>query len=370
VEQKVPEEKVVLNQGEVHTGEVVDKKELKPKKRKKWLFIILLLFTFVIPIIPGILFLPLYVFVAQPFQVSGDAMLPNYVGGQYVLTNKLVYTFEDPQRGDVLIHRRTGDLSKDFIQRIVGLPGERISFEDGKVLINGQMLGEDYLGENAITHKGIFFGDKEEVIVPENSYFVMGDNRPFSSDSREWGFVPRENIIGKVWFCYYNCEKVRNFTSDNSQMTISPTITQVSEKKIAPTVVITQKPSIPLTPSPTVSQYKYTLKKSNDSVTTGVHEDNSGYAVYAILHDENGNVVTDQAGYHYEWTVDDPSLLVTDKGVRGGSFDGCTHGIRPPCPNDHFNIHAEKTGTTTLRVKVANGSGVILAETSFPLTIN
>jgi signal peptidase I len=159
--------------------------------------------------------------VAQNFRVEGPSMEPGLHNGQYLLVNKAVYfklnigtlskyipflnaddgeekfLFHGPQRGDVIVFRYPRDPDRDFIKRVIGIPGDRIRVEDGLVYVNDVLLEEDYI--SSPTGRDT---DGEE-IVPEKSYFVMGDNRPNSSDSRSWGFVPEENIIGKALFTYW-----------------------------------------------------------------------------------------------------------------------------------------------------------------------
>lgn len=148
-----------------------------------------------------------YLFIAQPFQIAGQAMAPNYVNGQYYLANKLTYRTAEPARGEVVVFKYPKEPDKDFIKRIIGLSGDTVSLQNGKVLINNQPLDESsYLTGDVQTYGGAFLQEGQSINVPSGQYFVLGDNRPHSSDSREWGFVPAKNIIGKISFCYYKCE--------------------------------------------------------------------------------------------------------------------------------------------------------------------
>lgn len=156
--------------------------------------------------------------VAQNFRVEGPSMEPGLHDGQYLLVNKAVYfrldmdtlskyipfinggstryLFHAPERGDVIVFRYPNDPSRDFIKRVIGVPGDTVSIQEGVVSVNGVPLEEPYI--NFATG-----GDKEAVVVPPGNYFVLGDNRANSSDSRSWGFVPEENIIGKAMFSYW-----------------------------------------------------------------------------------------------------------------------------------------------------------------------
>jgi signal peptidase I len=158
--------------------------------------------------------------VAQNFRVEGPSMEPGLHDGQYLLVNKAVYfkldldvlskylpfidggdnpsrfLFHGPERGDVVVFRYPRDPSRDFIKRIIGVPGDTVSISNGIVTVNGAVLDEDYINTGANSNM-------DPKVVPEGSYFVMGDNRPNSSDSRNWGFVPEENIIGKAMLSYW-----------------------------------------------------------------------------------------------------------------------------------------------------------------------
>ncbi len=150
-----------------------------------------------------VIFLLIYLFLWQPHRIKGHSMEPNFHDGELILTNKISYQLHNPQRGDVIVFRAPMEEDKDYIKRIIGLPGERVMVKDGKVYINGHRLEEPYLSSSVVTQGSYYLPEGQEKIVPPKSYVVMGDNRPFSSDSREWGPVPYKNIIGKTWFRYW-----------------------------------------------------------------------------------------------------------------------------------------------------------------------
>jgi len=132
--------------------------------------------------------------------VEGACMEPNLHTGERVLVMKSTYWFADPHRGDVIVFKPTeaakqGRKIDAMIKRVIGLPGDNISISDGKVYINGSVLDEPYA-------HGSTSPDSTKV-VPAGNYFMMGDNRESSDDSRSWGMLPRENIIGKAWLCYW-----------------------------------------------------------------------------------------------------------------------------------------------------------------------
>ncbi len=137
-------------------------------------------------------------FVAQPFLVSGASMEPTFENGDYLLVDELAYRFREPARGEVIVFRYPGDERSFYIKRIIGLPGERVVVENGTVEIwNGDgeaVLHEPYLSPLA---RG---GDLFDVTLGEGEYFMMGDNRNFSFDSRSWGPLARGDIMGFVRF--------------------------------------------------------------------------------------------------------------------------------------------------------------------------
>ncbi len=158
--------------------------------------------------IVGVIVLVIHYLIAEPHLVSGNSMVPNFIDGDYIITNKLATRFSTPKRGEVIILKYPRDFNKVFIKRIVGMPGERIKITDGIVSINGQILQEPYLPKDTVTQVRGFISDGEELTIPDGQYFVMGDNREGSSDSREWGPLKRELIIGQAIFRYWPLPKV------------------------------------------------------------------------------------------------------------------------------------------------------------------
>lgn len=150
----------------------------------------------------------IYLFVAQPHKVSGASMFPNFHDGDYIMTDKVTYRFSQPKRGDIVVFKNPRDKSQDFIKRITGLPGDRVAIESNQVLVNGRSLVEPYTNPATATEPGSFLQDGQEVTVAEDHYLVLGDNRGRSSDSREWGFISKEEIIGRVFFRYWPKETV------------------------------------------------------------------------------------------------------------------------------------------------------------------
>lgn len=185
-------------------------------------------------------------FIAEPFRIPSGSMMPTLLHGDFILVNKFSYGVRLPvthtkiidvglpRRGDVAVFRFPKNPSDDYIKRVIGLPGDRITYIDKTLYINGKRIEQDengiYHGKGAnsvmngteifnedletVLHKVLIkqsrfnntrqFGSESEIHVPENHYFVMGDNRDHSSDSRRWGFVPEENLVGKAFLVWMN----------------------------------------------------------------------------------------------------------------------------------------------------------------------
>lgn len=158
-------------------------------------------------------FIIVYLFILQPHEVKGNSMYPNFEHGDFLLTDKISYQLNNPQRGDVIVFQAPLDERYDYIKRIVGLPGETVSIIRGKIYINDELLNESYLPSDTETRQGLVFKDNDRFNIPDQEYFVMGDNRAHSSDSRDWGTVPKENIVGKVWIRYWPFNKIGKIES-------------------------------------------------------------------------------------------------------------------------------------------------------------
>ena len=153
--------------------------------------------------------LPIRYFIAQPFIVSGASMEPNFSDREYLIVDELSYYLRDPHRGEAIIFRYPRDPRQYFIKRIIGLPGETVKIEGGNLHIanaqnpSGVALEEDYLaGTNIQT------GPQMTVVLGSNEYFVLGDNRNFSSDSRVWGPLKRNLIVGRAVFRAWPANRV------------------------------------------------------------------------------------------------------------------------------------------------------------------
>lgn len=175
--------------------------------KKVYLFLLDSVQTF---LIAAAVFLVIYVFLFRPFEVNGVSMYPNFYDKEYVLTNLIILRFENPKLGDVIVFKAPPDPNKDYIKRVIGLPGDSIMVKDGSVYRNGNLLDESkYLKSSVKTYDGAFLKNEQAVNVPQNEYFVFGDNRGESSDSRDWGLVKRDEIIGESLFVYWPLNRMR-----------------------------------------------------------------------------------------------------------------------------------------------------------------
>jgi len=181
-------------------------------------------------------------FVAQAYNIPSGSMKPTLLVGDFILVNKLVYRFSEPQRGDIVVFKYPIDPNIDFIKRIIALPGEEVEVRNNQVFINGKPFplievgrGEENGVRKIIYQEVLPEGTKQKVqfyedfpfskrdfgpvVVPPNHYFVMGDNRDNSEDSRYWGFLPRENIVGKAFVIYFSGDVPPLQTTDVSIFT-------------------------------------------------------------------------------------------------------------------------------------------------------
>ncbi len=158
-------------------------------------------------VLSAVFFLIIYAFFVRPFQVNGLSMHPTFKDKGYVLTNIVGLHLANPKLGDVVVFKSPPNHEEDFIKRILATPGDTIMIKGGAVYLNGKTLDESsYLKSDIITHAGSFLKEGQTITVPPDSYITLGDNRLYSSDSREWGFVPKDFIIGKSFFAYWPIE--------------------------------------------------------------------------------------------------------------------------------------------------------------------
>lgn len=188
-------------------------------------------------------------FLVEPFRIPSGSMMPTLLSGDFILVNKFAYgirlpvinakiiELDEPSRGDVVVFRYPGDPSVDYIKRVVGLPGDTISYFGKQVYVNGELARQTSLGPYIATGEGGYMTGADrrleqldeveheilvmkgrlskegEYVVPEGHYFVMGDNRDNSNDSRVWGFVPDENLVGRAFMIWMNWDGVQDRVS-------------------------------------------------------------------------------------------------------------------------------------------------------------
>ena len=145
----------------------------------------------------------IYLFLLSPQEISGASMEPNFHDGEFILTNKFEYKLHLPERGDIVIFKSPGDKQIDYIKRIIGKPGDTVELKNNAFYVNGVKLDEPYLASDVYIFGGSFLHENEQVIVPPGKYFVAGDNRPHSSDSREFGVIPLEDFIVRAMLRYW-----------------------------------------------------------------------------------------------------------------------------------------------------------------------
>jgi len=160
-------------------------------------------------------------FVVQAFKIPTGSMRPTLIEGDLILVNKFIYgaripftkyrlpKVRDPKRGDVIVFIYPEDKKKDFIKRLVGLPGDMVEIKNGNIYVNDKQILDPAFSKRYYYNRGDFARDGEVVIVPNDSYFVLGDNSGSSKDSRYWGFVPKENLLGMAIVIYWPPLRIR-----------------------------------------------------------------------------------------------------------------------------------------------------------------
>jgi len=156
----------------------------------------------------GSLFIVVYLFIIAPNQVKGASMEPSFDSGDYILTSKVTYKLRSPDRGDVIVFKSPKNPDIDYIKRIIGIPKDKITISSSNVYVNDMLINEPYISDKTNLWDGGYIRDRIPLFVPDDEIFVMGDNRLHSSDSREFGPIPIDDIIGQVFFRYFPSNKV------------------------------------------------------------------------------------------------------------------------------------------------------------------
>ena len=153
--------------------------------------------------------LPVRLFLVQPFYVEGASMEPSFYEKEYLIIDEISYRFNEPQRGEVVIFKSPQNPRSYFIKRIIGLPGETVEIKNGKIFIdNEKELSEDYL-------QYVYSDTHTAVILESGQYFVLGDNRTNSLDSRQFGSIEKDSIIGRVWIRGWPFDRINTFNAPN-----------------------------------------------------------------------------------------------------------------------------------------------------------
>lgn len=188
---------------------------MKPKTKsvvREWIESIVVAF---------ILAMVIRTFVIQAFKIPTGSMRPTLLEGDLILVNKFIYgakvpfaglrlpAVRQPKRGDVLVFIYPEDRKKDFIKRLIALPGETVEIKSGSIYINDKPLLDPVFNQRYYYNRGDLAREGEKIVVPEESFFVLGDNSASSKDSRYWGFVPRKNILGKALIIYWPPNRIR-----------------------------------------------------------------------------------------------------------------------------------------------------------------
>lgn len=170
-----------------------------------------------------IIIVPIRYYIAQPFFVRGASMEPTFHNGEYLVVDQLSYRLGKPKRGDVIVFRYPFDESEFFIKRIVGLPGDDVRISEGRVVIKNSVYANGAeLNESSYLPSEVKTGGLVDVHLNEDEYFVLGDNRPASSDSRTWGVLKKEEVVGKVWVRAWPFTEFEIFQSISSQFVAVP----------------------------------------------------------------------------------------------------------------------------------------------------
>jgi signal peptidase I len=160
-------------------------------------------------------------FVVQAFKIPTGSMRPTLLVGDIILVNKFIYGAKIPftgyrlpkvrslKRGDIVVFIYPEDAKKDFIKRLVGLPGDTVQIKSGTIYVNDQPLVDNGFSQRYYYNRGDFAEEGKRIVVPEDNYFVLGDNSASSQDSRYWGFVPEQNILGQAMIIYWPLPRVR-----------------------------------------------------------------------------------------------------------------------------------------------------------------
>lgn len=147
-------------------------------------------------------------YVIQAFKIPSGSMRPTLLEGDRLMVNKFIYRFKEPQAGDIIVFRYPEDPKRAFIKRLVGKPNDEVEIRYGRVYINGKVLNQPDVFTQHYYYNRAGYGNGR-IVVPKDSYYVLGDNSASSRDSRYWGFVPKSFVLGKAMFIYWPVDRIR-----------------------------------------------------------------------------------------------------------------------------------------------------------------
>lgn len=190
--------------------------EEQKAKRADSFFVELLKFA----LVSLVIVLPIRIFIAQPFIVSGASMEPTFEDGEYLIVDELTYRFAEPERGDVVIFRYPKDPSKFFIKRIIGLPSETLRFQDGTIIVENEADPDGFLLQEPYVDTPL--QGLSDVTLNESQYYVLGDNRPASSDSRVWGPLDADLIVGRAFLRLFPVDRLNVLPGSTAPQIFNP----------------------------------------------------------------------------------------------------------------------------------------------------
>lgn len=206
-----------MNQKNENLGALENQSAAEPTKKENF-FKEIIKFA----LLAAIIVLPIRLFIAQPFVVSGRSMDPTFANGQYLIVDEISYRFENPKRGDVIIFKYPMDKKKFFIKRIIGLPLETIEIRDGQVTVKNEALKQGLVLKEPYLTKSININERLSMTLKSGEYFVMGDNRNESLDSRVWGPLKFPLIIGKPFLRLFPVSKISFLPGKYNDFTLVP----------------------------------------------------------------------------------------------------------------------------------------------------
>lgn len=161
-------------------------------------------------IIAVILALIIRTFIVQAFKIPTGSMRPTLMEGDRIMVSKFIYKFKKPERGDVIVFISPEDKKKDFIKRLIGLPGESLEISNGTILIDNKAVDASSVIKERYYYNRGDYGEKDQVLeVPDDAYYALGDNSISSRDSRYWGFLPKKYLKGKAFLIYWPPNRIR-----------------------------------------------------------------------------------------------------------------------------------------------------------------